>query len=298
LQLPDVSDAGWLFIGRIIALRQFLFFTTLLLAAVSANAAQPADGGVWIPGGWRSGLPVTSPDFGNLRTLRFVTTRGYPPFNYYDDNERLSGFNVDIANAICDELALRCDIRVIEWEEIVSTLENGEADAGIASMKISQDNLERLEFSQRYYQTPARFVARTDSELAGLAPDVLAGKRVAVVEKTAHEAFLRDFFSSVEPVLFVDAAHARSALKRGKVDLYFGDAISLSLWLNGSRSANCCAFLGPAYSAARYFGEGVGVAVKQGNRHILSILNYGLQRVHMSGAYEELFLRYFPISIY
>ena len=60
---------------------------------------------------------------------------------------------------------------------------------------------------------------------------------------------------------------ARLALRRGEVDLLFGDAISLAFWLNGTDSENCCAFRGGPYIDSRYFGEGIGIAVKQGQRY-------------------------------
>ena len=58
---------------------------------------------------------------------------------------------------------------------------------------------------------------------------------------------------------------ARLALKKGDVDLLFGDAITLAFWLNGTDSENCCSFRGGPYMDSRYFGEGVGIAVKKGN---------------------------------
>ena len=73
---------------------------------------------------------------------------------------------------------------------------------------------------------------------------------------------------------------------------------ALVKWINGMNSEGCCEFRGGPYLDNKFFGEGVGIAVKKGNRHLAEILNYGLEQVHASGRYEELFLRYFPMSFF
>ena len=77
----------------------------------------------------------------------------------------------------------------------------------------------------------------------------------------------------------------------------FGDGIGLTFWLNGVTSDGCCEFRGGSLFHAKYFGEGVGIAVKKGNRQLVGTLNYGLEQVHASGRYEGLFRRYFPDEI-
>jgi polar amino acid transport system substrate-binding protein len=69
-------------------------------------------------------------------------------------------------------------------------------------------------------------------------------------------------------------------------------------WIQGTDSARCCEFKGEGYSEARYFGDGVGIAVKKGNTRLREVLDYALARVKASGRYEELMLRYFPLPLY
>ena len=96
-------------------------------------------------------------------------------------------------------------------------------------------------------------------------PEKLEGKKVAVVAGTAHEAYLKALFTEVELRAYPTADAARLALRSGDVDLLFGDAISLAFWLNGTDSENCCGFRGGPYLDSRYFGEGIGIAVRRGN---------------------------------
>ena len=95
---------------------------------------------------------------------------------------------------------------------------------------------------------------------------------------------------------YPNAAAARAALKNKEVDLLFGDGVALSFWLNGTDSANCCAFRGGPYMDSRYFGEGVGIAVKKGNETVRLALNWAMFRVWEQGRFTDLWLRYFPVS--
>src|SRR5208282_608268 len=95
---------------------------------------------------------------------------------------------------------------------------------------------------------------------------------------------------------FENAEAARLALKGGRVNALFGDAISLSFWLNGAEAAGCCAFRGGPYLDARFFGEGVGIAVKKGATPLRRALDYALARLARRGVYAELYFKYFPIG--
>lgn len=238
------------------------------------------------------------PDWSWLPALRVLTEPDYPPFNYYDEEGRLTGFNVDLARAICRELSVSCEINAAEWNTLIPSLKNNEADAIIASLAISAKSLSEVDFTNRYYSTSARFVGRVGSNIGDISVAGLKGKKIAVVKGTAHEAFLHDFFEGAKIMPYPSPAEARAALKNGEADLLFGDGISLMFWIQGTGSARCCEFKGQGYTEPRYFGDGVGIAVKKGNTRLREVLDYALARVKASGRYEELMLRYFPLPLY
>lgn len=260
--------------------------------AAETPQAQPT----LVPDSWRGPHRRPKPEIKGIERLRFVTNGDFPPFDYFDDDGSLTGFNVDLARAICEVLAVECEVRAVEWEALLADLAKGEADAAIASLRISTDNLAKADFTDRYYQTPARFISRNDGPVRDIRPEALGGRKIGVAAGTAHEAFIRTFFPDAAIVPFETGEKAREAVKAGAVDLAFGDGISLMFWLNGTGADNCCQFRGGPYIEGRYFGEGVGIAVKKGSRELKDILNYALDQVHASGRYEELFLRYFPMS--
>jgi polar amino acid transport system substrate-binding protein len=230
--------------------------------------------------------------------IRFLTEGEFPPFNYYDDEGVLSGFNVDLARAICLEANAACDIKVRPWEELLVALRRGDADAVIAAHRVTATGLAEVEFSDRYFYTPGRFVVRKGDGLAGVSPDDLDGTTIGVAKGTAHEAFVKAFYRDSRIVLFENPELAREALQQGKVELIFDDAISLAFWLNGSLSRQCCEFKGGAFLEPKYFGDGLAVALPRNDPQIKTLINNALKRVRQSGRFQELVERYFPVRIY
>jgi len=273
----------------------------LALLAVMALLPAPASAQVRndiVPDAWQGDALRPKPDMHGLEKLRFITDSDYPPFHYLDEVGALTGFNVDLAKAICETLEVQCEVKDVDWADMFTTLDRGEADAAIASIRISAESLEKADFTSRYYATPARFVALKTNALKDIRPETLEGMKVGVAKGTGHEAYLKQYFPDVAIALFDTPEDATKALKNGAIDFVFGDGISLTFWINGVTSEGCCEFRGGPYLDSKFFGEGVGIAVKKGNRHLAEILNYGLEQVHASGRYEELFLRYFPMSFF
>ena len=139
-------------------------------------------------------------------------------------------------------------------------------------------------------------MARRDFASDHMRPEELEGKKVAVVAGTAHEAYLKALFTELEVRPYPTAEATRDALRAGEVDLLFGDGISLAFWLNGTDSGNCCAFRGGPFTESRYFGEGIGIAVRRGNETLRLAFNWALFRLWEKGRFSDLWLRYFPIS--
>lgn len=268
----------------------------LLLPMLAGNCLAQATAPA--PSQWREEAIGPRPDWSWLVVLRFVTETDYPPFNYRDEDGTLTGFNVDLARAICRELEVNCDVNSADWGKLVSALKADEADAVIASLAITPKTIEQVDFSDSYYATPAKFVARNASKIESVTPDELEDLKIGVVKDTAHEVYLRHFFSESDIIAFASDDEVRAALKEEKIDLLFGDAISLMFWINGSDSQACCQFRGRGFLEAKYFGEGVGIGVNKGNIRLKEVINYALARVRSSGRLEELLLRYFPLAIY
>jgi polar amino acid transport system substrate-binding protein len=276
----------------------FALARAALAFAILASSGPARADGEGAPSLWDPARRMAKPDLGNLRQLRFVTEDDYPPFNFALPDGQLVGFNVDLARAICEELELSCTIQRRRWDLLIPALADNSADAIVASLAMSPENRAQVDFTAPYYITPGRFVTRADSTLATATPESLAGQSIAVVAGSRHEAYLKTFFPKSEVRPYADAEAARAALKSGRVNALFGDAISLSFWLNGAEAAGCCAFKGGPYVDERFFGDGVGIAVKKGAAPLRRALDYALARLAQRGVYGELYLKYFPIGPY
>ena len=274
------------------------FFAGREAAAEPAGApsAAPTPPPVRVPGFWDPRRRPERPDLSRISVIRFLTEIDYPPFNYAGPDGNPQGFNIDLARMLCEELKLACTIQIRRFETLIPALNGNQGDAAIASITATVDMRTKVDFTDPYYRTPARFVAKRDSAIEDPLPERLEGKKVAVVAGTAHEAYLKALFTEAEIRAYPTDEAARLALRGGEVDLLFGDAITLAFWLNGTDSENCCAFRGGPYVDSRYFGEGVGIIVKKGNDTMRLALNWALFRVWEQGRFTDLWLRYFPVS--
>jgi polar amino acid transport system substrate-binding protein len=249
-----------------------------------------------VPGFWDPRRRPERPDLSRITIIRFLTETDYPPFNYAGPDGNPAGFNVDLARMICEEIKVQCTVQMRRFDTLISALNSNNGDAIIASIAQTPEMRARVDFSDPYYRTPARFVALRNSLIGDVRPEALEGKKIAVVAGTAHEAYLKTLFTEAELRPYPDADAARFGLKRGEVDLLFGDGISLAFWLNGTDSANCCEFRGGPYLESRFFGEGVGIAVRRGNDLLRQAFNWALFRIWERGRFTDLWLRYFPVS--
>jgi len=285
---------------RIVGVAAVLIAATLsLLAATSPVPAERAGvGAVTVPGFWDSKRRPERPDLARLTAIRFLTEEDYPPFNFKGPGGQPIGFNVDLARAICTELGLTCTIQVRRFDTLLAALVDNRGDAVIASLAITPELRKQADFTDRYYRTPARFAAKRDFPSDDAIPESIAGKRVAVVAGSAHEAYLRAFFAETAIQSQANLEAALNSLKRGDTDLVFADGIALAFWLNGTGSEGCCAFRGGPFTESLYFGEGVGIAVKRGNDTLRQAIDHALFKLWEKGIIADLYLRYFPVGFY
>jgi polar amino acid transport system substrate-binding protein len=263
-----------------------------LAAVPPCRAGEPAAA----PSFWDPGRKLEKPDLGGLRQIRFLTEDDYPPFNFALADGRIAGFNIDLARAMCLELELSCTIQRRRWDLLIPSLDDNSGDAVIASLTMTEETRKLADFTAPYYMTPGRFAMPADSSLAAATPEALGDRKIAVVTGSTHEAFIKRFYRGAIILSFETTALARNALKTGRVNALFGDAVALSVWLNGADAGGCCAFKDGPFVDSRFFGEGVGVAVKKGNTPLRRALDYALARLNQRGVYAELYFKYFPIG--
>jgi polar amino acid transport system substrate-binding protein len=249
-----------------------------------------------VPGFWDPRRRPDRPDLSRITVIRFLTETDYPPFNFTGPDGNPAGFNVDLARLLCEEIKVTCTIQMRRFETLLDAIASNRGDAIIASLAVTPQIRARVDFTDPYYRAPARFVSQKNAVMPEVRPEYLEGKKVGAIAGSSHEAYLKTMFTDAVLTSYPNDDALRQALRRGDVDFIFGDAISLAFWINGTDSADCCAFSGGPFVESRYFGEGIGIAVRKGNDTLRQALNWALFRLWEKGRYTDLWLRYFSVS--
>jgi polar amino acid transport system substrate-binding protein len=265
---------------------------SLWLLGVGLARADPA------PNLWDPNLRLDTPDLTSVRAIRFLTADDYPPLDFTRADGALTGFNVEIARALCEQLRTPCTIQARRWDTLVDALKENRGDAMIASMRATPALRADLDFTAPYYLTPARFAARADFPSGAFDAAALKGRKVGVAKGGAHEKYLAAFFPEANLSEYKDFAALGKALKAGEIDLMFADGLTTAVWLAGEDSAGCCGFRGGPYLESRYFGAGVSIGVRKTDEALRRALDYALAKVAESGQYAEIYRKYFPVSFY
>jgi len=261
---------------------------------VTSAAAQEPD--IRVPNFWDPKAvhdrPATIPD-----KIQFLAIDHYPPFVFRDPQGRLTGFNVDLARALCQELGSSCALRIKLFDILMPALDEEEGDAIIAGLSRARAAGKGLNFTEDYLKLPARFIVSAD-KAAAFDEQTLDGLSIAVVKGSRHEAFATRFWPDAETVGYETPPEAREAVKAGTADAHFGDGLSLSFWLPSDTADGCCAFAGGPWLEPGYFDEGMAIATRRDDPERAAALTYALRQLHQKGIYRELYLRYFPLSFY
>jgi len=263
-----------------------------MLAAIPAKAGDPP----------RLSDPnnrVARTDLTGLLRLRFLITLDFPPFNFADPQRRPTGFNVEIARAICAELQIeaKCEIQAMPWEELDGALDGLRGEAIIAGHGITEDLRATRAVSRPYFKFPARFVARsefkpTSTDMYTIARD----RKVAVVAGSAHAAMLKAWFREAEAVEVEDEAAAYKALLDGQADLVFGDGVALSFWLASPDASGCCSFVSGPFLSDHFLGDGMAIVMRKDSLRVMEALDAALNALEEKGVYREIYSRYLPLD--
>jgi polar amino acid transport system substrate-binding protein len=276
-----------------------------LLAAISLFGFERSESQTFqqssnIPNFWDPNIRIPKPEGFKIDRLRFLTTTDFPPFNFIDRNKLLSGFHVDLSRQICSELAILqlCQIQALPWDELDKAIKSGNGEVIIAGLEMTYAQRKKYDFSMPFLHIPARFVALQNSGLSEPMASSLFKKKTALVKGSSHAHYFKAIFPNRQFVEFESFANAKKAVIDKSVDALFGDAVSLSFWLTSQSASNCCKFVGGPYLSIEYLGNGMTIAVAKNKPKLVEAINYALRRINDNGTFRELYLRYFPLSLY
>lgn len=232
--------------------------------------------------------------------VRMGTEGAYPPFNYIDSNGQLAGFDIEIGNAICEAAELKCEWVTQDWDGIIPGLIAEKYDTIIASMSITEERRQQVDFTKKYYTSPAQFVVSMENAPM-IGEDVkasLEGKVIGVQGATIMENYVKDNFSDVAEIKSYDTQEAANLdLTSGRVDAVFGEVFVMQEFLD-SDAGQTYTYDGPLISDPKWFGEGIGIAVRKGDDDLREKLNAAIIKIRENGTYAQINAKYFPFDIY
>ena len=242
-------------------------------------------------------LSATAAYSQDAKKIRIGVEGAYPPFSQIDTDGKLKGFDIDIANALCAELKATCLMVQQEFDAMIPGLLSRKIDAVIASMTITDERKKSVDFSNKYYQTPARFVAKAGSKLEVSAAG-LKGKRIGVQRTTIHDRFATATYTQSEIVRYTKQDDVFLDLTAGRLDGALVDLMAAKVGFLQTPAGKGFAFLGPIYSDPKFFGVGAGIAVRKADTALRDRLNVAIKAIRANGVYKKIQDKYFDFDVY
>jgi polar amino acid transport system substrate-binding protein len=221
----------------------------------------------------------------------------YPPFADQDASGNRTGFEIELGNAICEAMGEECVWTPIAWDGIIPALTSKKIDAIFASMSITPERMETIDFSDKYYNTPAALVAPKDLDIDG-SPESVSGKIVGVQVSTTHANYADKYYAdkAAEVKTYQAFDEHNADLVAGRIDAVVGDSLAFSDFLSSEAGA-CCEIKG-TLNDEEVFGKGVGVGLRKGDDELKAKFNAAINEVRENGTYEEIAKKYFDFDIY
>ena len=230
--------------------------------------------------------------------VRIGVEGAYPPFSEVTPDGKLVGFDIDIANALCKEMKVECELVTQDWDGIIPALLARKYDAIIASMSITEERKQKVDFSKKYYNTPAKFVRKKGSGIE-ITDEGLKGKTVGVQRATIHDKFVSDVYGDeVEVKRYGSQDEAYLDMVAGRLDLLLADSVAMQGGFLDTEDGKGFEFVGPDFNDPKYFGEGAGIALRKGEDDLRQMFNDAIDAIRANGTYKAIQDKYFDFDVY
>lgn len=223
------------------------------------------------------------------------TEGAYPPFNNLEADGTLTGFDIDIAKALCAEMKTECTFVTNDWDGIIPALQSKKFDAIFASMSITPERLEKVDFSRKYYQTPPAIAVPKDSPIKSV--DDLKGKAIGAQGSTTHANYAEKHLADASLKLYPTADEYKLDISNGRIDAVVDDIVVLSEWIKSDAGA-CCKILSSLPVDPEVNGKGVGAAVRKGDTALADKISAAIDAIRANGEYKKINDKYFDFDAY
>ena len=219
----------------------------------------------------------------------------YAPFSFFTADKALTGFDIEIADALCKHIAEGCEIVPVNFEVIVDGLTEGKFDVAVASMGWTEERAGKLLFGPTYYRSHTVFVGRADKP-SDISPDGLAKMRLASSQATIQQKYLGDNYRKSLIVEGKDMDDAYDKLVAGTVDLVLADTIVQMAFLQSERGVDF-AYVGEPLKADE-LNSASYVTFRKGLEDKTTEFAEALKHIRLDGTYDRINRKFVPFNIY
>jgi arginine/ornithine transport system substrate-binding protein len=233
------------------------------------------------------------------KPLRIGIEAAYPPFAMKTPEGAITGFDYDIGNALCAEMQVKCVWIEQEFDGLIPALKVRKFDAVLSSMNITEERLRSVDFSKKYYNSPARLAMKAGTQLNDPLLD-LKGKKVGVQRASIYDRYATEKFApaGVEVVRYSSQNEIFLDLASGRVDATLADAVNIDDGFLKTDAGKDFALVGPTFREQKFFGEGAGIAVRKGNTALADKFSAAIAAIRANGKYQAVQGKYFQFDIY
>ncbi|WP_102225463.1 transporter substrate-binding domain-containing protein [Acidimangrovimonas sediminis] len=227
-----------------------------------------------------------------------VASEPYPPFSTLDSSGHWQGWEVDLMKAICKDQKLDCVIKAVAWDGIIPALKAGQIDVIMASMSITAKRAKVIDFSDKYYETPASVVAPKSATFKAT-PESMKGKVIGVEVGSTNQAYAKKFFAKTATLkTYQTQDQADQDLAAGRIDATIADKMALEGFLATSQGKSCCKMIGDLPYDNETLGKGIGAGFRKSDTKLREEFNKGIKDVRANGEYDKITKKYFDFDIY
>ncbi len=234
--------------------------------------------------------------------IRIGTEGAYPPWNMTLPDGQLAGFEIDLANALCERVGARCEFVTQDWDGMIPALLGGRYDAIMAGMSITDERRQRMSFTSPYIVTPIWFLAANNSPLrrAETLADLIAGlngRVIGVQTATTHQRFVEQEIPGARLRAYDTQEQLNLDMSAGRIDVGLADSMGWSSFLQSPEGQHFSQ-IGPSMSGREFpiFGEGVGIGLRQRDTALRERLETALCAMQREGALAALSMQWFGID--
>ena len=230
-------------------------------------------------------------------TIRVGTDATYPPFESVDSAGNFVGFDIDIMNAVCADIGAKCSYVNQDFDGIIPALLAGKFDVIDSSISITAEREKTIDFTNKYYNTPAAIIGSKDSDIKGATADDLSGKTIGVQSSTTHAAYAEKTFTKSQIKYYPSLDQAKLDLAAGRIDAINDDVVVLTDWLK-TPDGTCCKLIATIKPVPEIHGIGAGFGIRKEDGDLKALLNKGIADIRANGTYKQIQDKYFTFDVY